>query len=171
MNKQFYEYIYKITKDVTPLPVDCGKLCDGACCKGDSDMGMYLFPGENVMFSPAEKWTNIKKSGFTYGNNRALFFGCDGSCDRAMRPLACRIFPLFPYVDITGNLEIIMDPRAKSLCPLAMALDISELDPHFLRTMSYVLKLMSKNSVIFSYMFEVSRFVDETKSFLEKLSY
>ena len=40
-----YLQLYKLFDDVTPVPVDCGQLCDKACCKGD-DSGMFLFPGE-----------------------------------------------------------------------------------------------------------------------------
>ena len=36
-----YLQLYKLFDDVTPVPVDCGQLCDKACCKGD-DRGMFL---------------------------------------------------------------------------------------------------------------------------------
>ena len=47
------------------------------------------------------------------------FFSCNGLCDRTLRPLACRIFPLTPYkkdgeeeyfqMDDTGSLADLSD--------------------------------------------------------------
>ena len=45
-----YLQLYKLFDDITPVPVDCGQLCDKACCKGD-DSGMFLFPGEKEVFN------------------------------------------------------------------------------------------------------------------------
>ena len=41
-----YLQLYRLFDDTTPVPVDCGQLCDSACCKDDDDgdNGMYLFP-------------------------------------------------------------------------------------------------------------------------------
>ena len=35
--------------DLTPLLTDCGRLCGFACCKGDEQTGMLLFPGEEAL--------------------------------------------------------------------------------------------------------------------------
>lgn len=164
--KDFYSYIYRLTDNVTPLPVDCGQLCDGSCCKGDEDTGMYLFPGEKVMYENLPDWAKIRKSGLLFGSKKVDFFTCPGSCDRKLRPLACRIFPLFPFIDISGNLEIIMDPRGKGLCPLAKAMKVSDLDPIFVDTVTYISKLMMKNSLLYSYMFELSRFTEQCADIL-----
>ena len=159
--KDFYSYIYNITEDVTPLPVDCGQLCGRSCCKGNDDTGMYLFPGESVMYENLPSWAKIQKSGLSFGGGKVDFFSCSGSCDRTLRPLACRIFPLFPFIDVSGNLKLIMDPRGKGLCPLARALDISDLDGKFIDTVRYISKLIMKNSLLYSYMFELSRFTEQ----------
>lgn len=159
--KDFYSYLYRITEKVTPLPVDCGRLCDGSCCKGDDESGMYLFPGEKVMYENLPGWAKVQKSGLVFAGEKVDFFTCTGKCDRTLRPLACRIFPLFPFIDISGNLEIIMDPRGKGLCPLAGALHTNELDKKFVDTVRYVSKLMMKNSLLYSYMFELSRFTEQ----------
>ena len=159
--KDFYSYIYRLTENVTPLPVDCGKLCDCSCCKGDEDTGMYLFPGEKVMYENLPEWAKIRKCGFSFGVHKVDFISCTGQCDRALRPLACRIFPLFPYIDILGDLKIIMDPRGKGICPLAKALDISSLDRNFVRVVKYISGLMMKNPLLYSYMFELNRFTDQ----------
>ena len=38
--------------DLTPLLTDCGRLCGFACCKGDEQTSMLLFPGEEALFAP-----------------------------------------------------------------------------------------------------------------------
>ena len=159
--KDFYSYIYRITENVTPLEIDCGGLCDGSCCKGDDDTGMYLFPGEKVMYENVPGWAKIRPCGLSLAGEKVDFFSCSGKCDRALRPLACRIFPLFPFIDISGNLNIIMDPRGKRICPLAKTMDVSELDEKFVGTARYVFKLMIKNSLLYSYLFELSRFTEQ----------
>ena len=40
------ESCYSQLRKVTPLNFDCGKICNGKCCKGDEKTGMILFPGE-----------------------------------------------------------------------------------------------------------------------------
>ena len=97
--------------DLTPLAFDCGRLCGSRCCQGGADAGMRLFPGEAA------------DSGFTVRDTadggRLLL--CGGHCDRRVRPLACRIFPLFPYLDGDGRIRAGFDPRAYALCPLVRA--------------------------------------------------
>ena len=44
--KSMYKKIFEILGELTPLNVDCGVLCECACCKGDGDQGMLLFPHE-----------------------------------------------------------------------------------------------------------------------------
>ena len=39
---------YELLERTTPLTSDCGKLCNGLCCKGDGKTGMLLFPGEEI---------------------------------------------------------------------------------------------------------------------------
>lgn len=163
--KDFYSYIYRLTENVTPLPVDCGELCNGNCCKGDDDTGMYLFPGEKVMYENLPDWAKIRKCGFTFGVHKVDFISCTGNCDRSLRPLACRIFPLFPFIDISGELHIIMDPRGKGICPLARAMDIKDLDPKFVSTVQYISRLMMKNTLLYSYLFELSRFTEQNTLF------
>ena len=40
---------YALFRNITPLNIDCGKLCGGKCCKGDDKTGMLLFPGEEKL--------------------------------------------------------------------------------------------------------------------------
>lgn len=113
MNRNLKE-AYDVLRKATPLKADCGKLCGGLCCKGDGDTGMELFCGEEELLSEAENFKITKT-----GDGRTLLV-CDGTCDRNLRPLACRFYPLFPLVrEENGKdvLEVIIDPRSKS-CPI-----------------------------------------------------
>lgn len=103
--------VNKILKNTTPLRCDCGTLCDCECCKGDSDTGMILFPGEEKLYVNNKDFT-VKE---TSDGKRILI--CNGRCDRDLRPVSCRIFPLFPML-IDGSVYVIDDPRAGGICPL-----------------------------------------------------
>lgn len=101
---------YSALRNVTPLLTDCGKICDGKCCKGDNKTGMLLFPGEENLIDKSFNVT--EKDGNT-------FVICNGTCNRNYRPLSCRIYPLFPVIkNIDGKetIEVVFDPRAS--CPL-----------------------------------------------------
>lgn len=145
--KEIYTYCYRLLEEVTPLPVDCGALCEAACCQSpeEEEMGMYLFPGEEVMFSKCPPYFRIEPSHFIYDEENALdILFCNPPCNRKMRPLSCRIFPLFPYFTPRGELQVILDPRSKGVCPLSQALTLDELDPRFVKRASRVFRLLSK---------------------------
>ncbi|MBS1326717.1 MAG: hypothetical protein HP041_01825, partial [Oscillospiraceae bacterium] len=98
----------------TPLAVDCGQVCGHACCRcqGDEPCGMRLFPGEEALLRETEGMTLLPAEGGT-------LLVCGGRCRRSERPLACRLFPLFPYLDAaTGRIRAVYDPRAYRVCPL-----------------------------------------------------
>ena len=153
---EIYKSIYNYYGNTTPLLVDCGKLCNGACCKSDDEeeTGMYLFPGEDVLFKNNPDF-KIVSSEFEYNNKCADILICKGHCDRNLRPLSCRIFPLIPYIK-GNNFELIFDPRANSLCPLVELKNFSQLDPLFVRKTENVVKLLMK--------------FHETKSFLKGIT-
>jgi len=154
---QLYSYVYKKLNTVTPIKADCGKLCGAACCKGDSDTGMYLFPNEAVMLGSTDH--KIKDV-----SGRKLFV-CDGTCDRNFRPLSCRIFPLIPYVDSEGRLSVIFDQRAKGICPIAHANDFSNLDPEFIKNVTHISKLLIRFRDIKKFIYELSKECDEYKDY------
>ena len=111
MKKSFViDSCYTALKNVTPLYFDCGELCNGKCCKGNENLGMLLFPGEEEFIDE-----NIN---ITVKNGTSVAV-CNGSCDRQKRPLSCRIYPLFPLLKNENGkeyIEVVYDPRAN--CPL-----------------------------------------------------
>jgi hypothetical protein len=58
---------------------------------------------------------------------------CDGTCDRTKRPLACRMFPLFPILTEEGRIKAVYDPRGYRMCPLVRECAHVPLDRDFVR--------------------------------------
>ncbi len=124
-NDWYLHRAYDILADFTPLHYDCGLICNGKCCKGSSADGMLLFPGEEKYFENDSSFV-IKDT--QYGKTLI----CNGTCDRDKRPLACRIFPLFPYVTEKENgykINVLKDVRALQYCPL----NDNDIQPGFYR--------------------------------------
>lgn len=162
---EIYRSIYKYYGDTTPLLVDCGKLCNGACCESDDneETGMYLFPGEKALFENNPEF-KIVSSEFEYNGKHAEILICKGRCDRNIRPLSCRIFPIIPY--IKGNdFELIFDPRAKSLCPLVELKDFSQLDPLFIHKTENVIKLLMRFSETKLFLTGITDILDDLLKF------
>ena len=131
--EKMYNKIFKILGEHTPLTVDCGVLCDKACCKGDENTGMILFPYE-------ESVLDVKLT--STGDRLAV---CNGECNRNTRPLACRIFPFFPTVDDNGKVFVELDTRAYKVCPIISHSDELLFDPKFLNAVKKVGKILSKD--------------------------
>ena len=140
--ERLYEKVFRILGDRTPLRADCGKLCGAACCKGDENTGMRLFPHESSTLTVQE----------TEDGGRLAV--CNGTCDRTKRPLACRIFPFFPTIDERGRIFVEKDYRAESLCPMIEHSDEIAFDPRFFRALRRVGKILAKD--------------EECRAFLEK---
>jgi len=161
--RELYQKAYSILNKLTPQQSDCGELCNQACCDSeDEDAGMYLFPGEELMYINKPDWLRIEESAFTYDNGKpALIAICTERCDRKFRPLACRIFPLTPYIGDNGVINIKIDPRAVAMCPLAKPDAAESLDKEFLFAVGDVFNILAKDTEIYSFIFELSRLIDE----------
>ena len=158
--KRFYTNLYKKLENVTPLKVDCGGLCQGACCSGDEESGMYLFPHEDVMYDGTEKWIKIYDSDFIFRDKPVKIAICNGTCDRKKRPLSCRIFPLF----VDSNNKITKDIRAKAVCPLIKAdIPSSQYDPLFLDAVQRVFNVLNRFKVTKEYIAETRKIIEEYK--------
>lgn len=173
MNVEYvYLQLYRLFDRSTPIKADCGKLCGSVCCRGD-DCGMYLFPGEERVFKLLRPdWAKIEKSDFCYEFNEKTkhvpILLCNGRCDRYQRPLACRIFPLTPYINKAQKAEIIIDARAKAICPLAKTLNIDDFDKKFVKNVQRAFSLLMKNKEIAEYLKAYSAYIDEYKKFFKE---
>lgn len=153
---KFYEKIFRTLGDLTPLTADCGVLCDHACCKGDENTGMRLFPHEE---------SALCVKAIEGGGRLAV---CDGTCDRSKRPLACRIFPFFPTIDEKGKIFVEKDSRAQRLCPLLTHSDEIVFDPRFFKALKKVGKLLAKDPECRTFLYEATEEIDLYRTLLEK---
>ncbi len=151
--EKMYDKIFKILGDKTPIKADCGQLCGRACCKGDENTGMLLFPFEETFLS-------VK----VLENGQRLAV-CDGSCNRAQRPLSCRIFPFFPTVDEKGRVYVELDARAKRLCPLVDHADDVEFDRKFLKAVKRIGKILAKDKACLEFLQDVTEQIDTFAAF------
>ena len=116
MDRTLLEQARALLENVTPMNRDCGRICGAACCQPDEEGrgGVFLFPGEEELIGG--EWASITPA--ENGPGGGLILTCEGTCDRAKRPLGCMIFPLTPEVDEEGRVTMRFDARAKPLCPL-----------------------------------------------------
>lgn len=165
-----YLQLYRLFDDCTPLDADCGRLCSSACCEGDAEEGMYLFPGESGVYRLlAPDFIRVEPSDFCYeyeGNTYNVPIAlCDGTCDRYQRPLACRIFPLTPYVEEDGRVAVKMDPRSRRMCPLGRNLTTEELAPRFVKNVEKAFRLLAKNKQVMAFLCEYTKYLKEFERF------
>lgn len=151
---RLYEKIFRILGDLTPLRADCGVLCGSACCKGDDDTGMRLFPHEESPLTVTATASGVRLA------------VCDGTCDRSRRPLACRIFPFFPTIDEKGRIFVEADHRAARLCPMIAHCDELVFDPRFFKALKKVGKLLAKDAECRAFLQEVTAEIDTYHAFL-----
>jgi hypothetical protein len=163
-----YLQLYRLFDSVTPIDADCGACCKKACCKGDG--GMYLFPGEKRVYDLLKPdWVTVEKSDFSYTSKGKEYIVpialCNGQCDRYQRPLACRIFPLTPYIETDGTLSIITDPRAKPVCPLSDGLLVNDYNRLFVKNIKKAFALLSQNAQVRAFLKAYSSYLDEFRKF------
>lgn len=150
----FYENIFAVLGDLTPLIVDCGVVCGGACCKGDDRTGMRLFPHEPTTLPVIP----------TEDGGRLVV--CDGHCDRDKRPLSCRIFPFFPTIDDNGDIFVEVDDRARRLCPLISHSDELMFDDRFFDALEEVGRLLAEDEECRAFLEDVTDEIDTYRAFL-----
>lgn len=163
--KKLYETAYSMLENITPIKADCGELCEKACCKDiDGEVsGMYLFPEENIMLRDMPKGFSLYDTDFEYDYGQyADLLSCEGECLRTRRPLACRIFPLLPYINENDEMEIIVDPRGKAVCPMAKTMSVADFDKDFVSAVEKCFNMLAKNRKIRLFIQKLSRELDET---------
>lgn len=153
-----YDALYALLGDLTPLTADCGEVCAAACCKGNENDGMLLFPGE-------AEWCGFDGQ-ITRDNGRELFV-CDGRCERTRRPLSCRLFPLFPILTEDGRVKAVYDPRAYRVCPLVQLQQNVRLDRRFVRAVRAVGRRVAADPAGAAFLKEQTAEIAEIDRFLQ----
>ena len=169
IRKRTYKAIYRLLNRVSPLDSDCGKLCDAACCtveregEGDSDMGIYLLPGEDKIHDRKDSWlTWFEESTEDYDfpkswKGKVFFVKCKGPdyCKRELRPMQCRTFPLSPHIDEMGELSLVYnDMNLPYRCPLIE--DEMPLNDNFVQATFTVWKHLIEDPLIYDLVCEDS---------------
>ncbi len=143
-----------LLEDVTPLDTDCGRVCDGRCCRPSADsVGMLLLPGEEALLAD-EGFTLTPADGGT-------LLTCEGHCHREMRPFACRVFPLFPYVGEDGRVRAVYDPRSWRLCPLTQNCARVPLRRDFVRAVRRAGRILMRDPACAAFLRANSREIDD----------
>ncbi len=152
--QKLYDEAARILGKKTTLKKDCGLVCGGACCKGDDETGMLLFPFEESVLTVKEQ----------DGVRLAV---CQGHCNRNERPLSCRIFPFFPYVTSDGKIRVIPDIRGVNVCPLISHFDEVKFDRGFLYRVKKVGRLLYADENCREFLIDTSREIDAILSIME----
>lgn len=159
MNKHL-ERSYTLLEELTPLTTDCGAVCDGRCCHESADSeGMLLFPGEEILLADTDFTIRPAAGGY--------LLTCSGTCDRTRRPLACRIFPLFPYVTESGRVRAVYDPRGWRMCPLVRECAHVPLDRDFVRAVRRVGRILMADPACAAFLRQQSREIDDLNRLLK----
>lgn len=165
IRKDTYRAIYRLLNKVSPLLSDCGQLCAAACCNCggngsgeeslDFDMGIYLLPGEEKLFTRKEEWLkwNVEDAeDFEFPDSwsgKVYFVRCKTPphCPREMRPLQCRFYPLAPYLSEKGKFSLILSPADLPYqCPLIT--EKMALEPAFVKATHTVWKRLIRDPLI-----------------------
>lgn len=153
-NKSLRE-AYALLENTTPLGRnDCGSVCGAYCCSDALGDSMELFPYEKEIFE--------KFDGFEVVDGEIPTVKCDGTCERENRPLACRIYPLFPLV-VNENgeerIRVIYDPRATASCPLCA--NKAKLDRRFVRAVRRAGKYLLRDEQTALHLRKTSEYLTE----------
>lgn len=143
-----------LLENATPLKGDCGRLCRAACCAGDEETGMLLFPGEEALYEGCS-FGRVVPARYSLSGRPALLFVCRGACPRQDRPLACRLFPLRIRLTRQGP-ELGMDPRSAGVCPLYPS-GVSGLAPAFRDSAAQAARILAADPVCRRFLQELDR--------------
>lgn len=130
--KKSIEKIYDMLDRVTPLDFDCGKLCGEVCCVYDEDenneeeIGLFLLPGEELMYEDSDEFELycMDSGSLDYPHtwdDDVYLVKClhPPRCDRRIRPIQCRTFPLIPHISKDDKLHLILDEHEiPYVCPI-----------------------------------------------------
>lgn len=154
------ERAYALLEELTPLATDCGQVCGGRCCLDSADSeGMLLFPGEETLLAQTDFTIRPADGGW--------LLTCGGVCDRRFRPLACRIFPLFPYVNESGRVQAVYDPRGFRMCPLVRECAHVPLERNFVRAVRRVGRILMEDPACAAFLRQQSEEIDTLNRFLK----
>ena len=116
---------------------------------------MLLFPGE-------ERWYEGRSGYAMTPTDHGMLLTCSGHCDRADRPLSCRLFPLLPLLREDG-IKVATDLRARTVCLLAKQ-GKDALLPEFVAAVREVGRILAEDDDQRAFLAQLTRTQDELKA-------
>ena len=159
--KRTIQKIYRRLDEVTPVDFDCGKLCGEVCCVYDADethteeLVLYLLPGEELMYedSPDFELYYMDSSEIRYPHSwkdNIYLVKCKNPprCDRSIRPIQCRTFPLVPHISKNGEFHLVLDETEFPYeCPIIR--DHIKLNEDFINVTYEIWKMLISNPLVY----------------------
>ena len=159
--KRTIQKIYQRLDEVTPVDFDCGKLCGEVCCVYDADethteeLVLYLLPGEELMYedSPDFELYYMDSSEIRYPHSwkdNIYLVKCKNPprCDRSIRPIQCRTFPLVPHISKNGEFHLVLDETEFPYeCPIIR--DHIKLNENFINVTYEIWKMLISNPLVY----------------------
>ena len=119
-------------------------------------MVLYLLPGEEEMLENESGWFEMyyeTTEEIEYPDSwdgKVYYIKCTGplNCNRRLRPIQCRSFPLSPHLDRDNNLHLIYDEDDMTYkCPIIS--QRREMDGDFLKKIFKMWKRLIEDKLIF----------------------
>ncbi len=159
--KKSMQKIYDRLDAVSPVDFDCGSLCGEACCvydvetDPDADLILSLLPGEELMYEDDKSFElyyfNRDEIGYPASWGSEVFLvKCKNppKCNRKIRPIQCRTFPLVPHLTEDGRFHLVLDETEFPYeCPIAS--QKMEFNNDFLAETLDVWKMLLSNPLVY----------------------
>ena len=122
----------------------------------DEGLGIYLYPGEDRVFTKQEDWLAWEKDDVSWYDfpdswtGTVWFVRCLKAphCDRPKRPLQCRFYPLAPHITEDGEVVLIWSTEdVPYVCPLIR--DRVALNRDFIKATHTVCRHLARDPRIF----------------------
>ncbi|OED30378.1 hypothetical protein [Methanosphaera sp. WGK6] len=158
--KRSIQKIYDMLDEVSPVGFDCGTLCGEICCVYDDDcsdekVALYLLPGEELMYEDSDSFNlyAIDSRDIDYPHSwtdDVFVVECVNPprCEREIRPIQCRTFPLIPHISSDGVFHLILDKHEMPYeCPI-IEKNI-KLEDSFVKRTYDVWKILIRDPVVY----------------------
>ena len=174
--KKSIKKMYEMLDEVTPVDFDCGTLCGEVCCVYDEgeyrnkDLVLYLLPGEELMYEDSDYFEvyYIDPKDLDYPRSwkdDVFIVECNNPphCDRSIRPIQCRTFPLVPHLTKNGEFHLVLDETEfPYTCPIVR--DHIRLNRDFIQVTYEVWMMLISNPLVYDLVDMDSRMRDNRKA-------
>lgn len=161
--KKSIQKLYERLDKVSPVDFDCGKLCGEICCVYDTEeypndeLALFLMPGEELMYENTDEfdlyYIDAAELDFPHSwKGEVCLVKCRNPprCDRSIRPIQCRTFPLVPHISKDGRFHLVLDETEFPYkCPIIE--DHIPFRKDFIMETYEVWKILIKNPLVYDF--------------------